>query len=120
MCGIFGSFNFKRFEKLYNENKQRGNFAVGTMYVSKMKDASPGLAKDTYKRKREGVVDLSSHYSFHKDYDQFLGLDQKNQVLWPPLGRHTPHHSIAVTSASNQLARPSSCDPAQEGTRQRH
>lgn len=103
MCGIFGSFNFRRFEKLYNENKQRGNFAVGTMYVSRMKDASPGLAKDTYKRKREGVVDLSTHYNFHKDYDQFLGHTQaptSSNRGFSPATTH-PFDSVHYTVAHN-------------------
>lgn len=103
MCGIFGSFNFRRFEKLYDENKQRGNFAVGTMYVTSMKDASPGLAKDTYKRKKEGVVDLSEHYSFQKDYDQFLGHTQAPTSCnreFSPATTH-PFESVHYTVAHN-------------------
>ena len=103
MCGIFGSYNFRRFERLYDENKKRGNFAVGTMYVSAMKDASPGLAKDTYKRKCEGVIDLTSHYSFHKDYEQFLGHTQAPTGAnrsFSPATTH-PFDSVHYTVAHN-------------------
>ncbi len=103
MCGIFGSFNFRRFENLYNENKKRGDFAVGTMYVSKMKDASPGLAKDTYKRKKEGTVDLIDHYGFQKDYEQFLGHTQAPTSInrsFSPASTH-PFESVHYTVAHN-------------------
>lgn len=76
---------------------------MGTMYVSKMKDASPGLAKDTYKRKREGVVDLGSHYSFHKDYEQFLGHTQAPTSAnrgFSPATTH-PFDSVHYTVAHN-------------------
>ena len=103
MCGIFGSYNFKRFRKLYDENKKRGNFAMGTMYVSKMKDASPGLAKDVYVRKHEGVVDLTEHVSFHKDYEQFLGHTQAPTSVnrcFSPATTH-PFDSVHYTVAHN-------------------
>lgn len=103
MCGIFGSFNFRRFVKLYDENKQRGNFAMGSMYISKMKDASPGLAKDVYVRKHEGVVDLQEHYSFHKDYEQFLGHTQAPTSInrsFSPATTH-PFDSVHYTVAHN-------------------
>lgn len=103
MCGIFGSFNFRRFVKLYDENKQRGNFAIGSMYISKMKDASPGLAKDVYVRKHEGVVDLQEHYSFHKDYEQFLGHTQAPTSInrsFSPATTH-PFDSVHYTVAHN-------------------
>lgn len=103
MCGIFGSFNFDRFVELYDENKQRGNFAMGSMYVSKMKDASPGLAKDVYTRKHEGVVDLSEHFSFHKDYEQFLGHTQaptSSNRTYSPATTH-PFDSVHYTVAHN-------------------
>lgn len=103
MCGIFGSFNFRRFTKLYDANKQRGSFAVGTMYVSSMKNASPGLAKDTYKRKCEGVVDLTGHFSFQSDYDQFLGHTQAPTSVnrtFSPATTH-PFESVHYTVAHN-------------------
>jgi glucosamine 6-phosphate synthetase-like amidotransferase/phosphosugar isomerase protein len=103
MCGIFGSYNFRRFTKLYDENKQRGNFAVGTMYVTTLKEAPPGLAKDTYKRKKAGVVDLSEHYSFHKDYVQFLGHTQAPTSAnrsFSPTTTH-PFESVHYTVAHN-------------------
>lgn len=103
MCGIFGSFNFRRFERLYDENKQRGNFAVGTMYVGTLKDASPGIAKNTWLRKKDGVVDLKDHYTFQKDYDQFLGHTQaptSSNRSYSPATTH-PFDSVHYTVAHN-------------------
>ena len=74
MCGIFGSFNFRRYEKLYHENKKRGTFSYGSMYIRDK--VEPGLAKSTYVRKCEGVIDLTGHYAFQSDYTQFLGHTQ--------------------------------------------
>lgn len=74
MCGIFGSYNFKRYEKLYDENRVRGNFAYGSMYTRL--PAGAGLARDVWVRKVEKTVDLTKHYSFCDDYDQFLGHTQ--------------------------------------------
>ena len=31
MCGIFGSTEFKTYERLYTENKKRGKFAYGSL-----------------------------------------------------------------------------------------
>ena len=103
MCGIFGSFDFMRYEKLYHENKVRGNFAFGSVYVSTLKDAPPGLAKDTFKRKKEGVVDLSEHHSFQQDYVQFLGHTQaptSSNRAFSPATTH-PFESVHYTVAHN-------------------
>lgn len=103
MCGIFGSFNFRRFERLYDENKQRGNFAVGTMYVGTLKDAAPGIAKNTWLRKKDGVVDLKDHYTFQKDYDQFLGHTQaptSSNRSYSPATTH-PFDSVHYMVAHN-------------------
>lgn len=74
MCGIFGSHNFRRYEKMYLQNKQRGTFSYGSMYLRPTRN--PGYIKETHIRKREGVVDLTGDYAFSKDYDSFLGHTQ--------------------------------------------
>jgi glucosamine 6-phosphate synthetase-like amidotransferase/phosphosugar isomerase protein len=89
MCGIFGSFNFRRFEKLYEANRKRGDFAVGTMYITK--NAAPGMAKNTWLRKRQGIVDLTSHYSFKNDYDQYLGHTQAPTSINRDFSPETTH-----------------------------
>lgn len=72
MCGIFGSFNFERYKKLYDENKQRGNFSYGCLYIKNR--GEPGLAKHTYTRKVEGVVNLDENKQpYVSEYDQFMG-----------------------------------------------
>lgn len=101
MCGIFGSFDFKRYEKMYHENKVRGNFAYGSMYIRKK--AEPGLAKGVYTRKVEGVVDLTSHNTFAKDYDQFLGHTQaptSSNREFSPATSH-PFNSVHYCVAHN-------------------
>lgn len=101
MCGIFGSFNFRRFEKLYNENKTRGHFAYGSMYVRPATGA--GLAKDVWTRKVEGTVDLTGHYAFQQDYEQFLGHTQAPTSVnrdFSPASTH-PFDSVHYRVAHN-------------------
>ena len=101
MCGIFGSFNFEDYEKLYDENKQRGTFSYGGMYVKKT--FNPGLSKDVYTRKRPGVVDLSVDESFVSEYDLFLGHTQAPTSAAREYSPHTSHpfDSIHYTVAHN-------------------
>jgi glucosamine 6-phosphate synthetase-like amidotransferase/phosphosugar isomerase protein len=101
MCGIFGSFNFNTYEKLYIANRERGNFAYGSVYISK--EAPPGLAKDIWTRKCEGVVDLTGHKSFHDKYEQFLGHTQAPTSVnrsFCPTTTH-PFDSVHYTVAHN-------------------
>lgn len=101
MCGIFGSFNFRRYETLYNENKKRGNFAYGSLYIHKK--GEPGLAKGTWMRKIEGSVDLTGHYAFCGDYDQFLGHTQAPTSVnreFSPVTSH-PFNSLHYVVAHN-------------------
>lgn len=101
MCGIFGSYQFRRYEQLYNINKKRGNFSCGSLYTSKT--TNPGVTKDTYIRKREGIVDLTGDYAFCRDYDQFLGHTQSptgSQRDFSPVTTH-PFNSIHYIVAHN-------------------
>lgn len=101
MCGIFGSFNFRRYEKLYQHNKERGNFAYGSMYITE--HGHPGLVKDTYIRKCEGTVDLTGHYAFQKEYTQFLGHTQaptSSNRSFKPTTTH-PFESVHYVVAHN-------------------
>lgn len=67
MCGIFGSFSFTNYKRLYKENKQRGTFSYGNLYTTK--------SGDIYVHKNEGVIDLVTHKKW-KDYNLFLGHTQ--------------------------------------------
>jgi len=101
MCGIFGSFNFRRFETLYTTNKQRGTFSFGSFYVGKT--LNPGMARETYTRKREGWVDLTGDYAFQKDYEQFLGHTQAPTGIqrdYSPVTTH-PFNSVHFVVAHN-------------------
>lgn len=101
MCGIFGSFKFNEYEKLYNVNKKRGTFAYGSLYVTNT--TNPGIAKDLYVRKREGVTTLSGDYAFEHDYDMFLGHTQAPTSAarkYSPVTSH-PFDSIDYMVAHN-------------------
>jgi glucosamine 6-phosphate synthetase-like amidotransferase/phosphosugar isomerase protein len=52
MCGIFTASNFNRYIKLYNKNKERGNFAYGALFLSHSYDAA---------MKVEGTVELAKN-----------------------------------------------------------
>jgi glucosamine 6-phosphate synthetase-like amidotransferase/phosphosugar isomerase protein len=52
MCAIFGSANFNIYSKLYDQGKERGNFAYGGLFLSHTYDACI---------KKEGVVELSKN-----------------------------------------------------------
>ena len=67
MCGIFGSFSFNDYKRLYEENKRRGIFSYGNMYGKKN--------GDIYIEKTEGVIDLLTHKKYN-DHDIFLGHTQ--------------------------------------------
>lgn len=54
MCGIFGSFNRKRFNKLLDVNKQRGTFSLGRVFVTKY-DNNDEVQYTEYIRRQEGV-----------------------------------------------------------------
>lgn len=101
MCGIFGSFNFNRYEQLYSKNKERGNFAYGSMYIGKR--AEPGFARGVYTRKVPGVVDLTEHRTFADDYDLYLGHTQaptSSNREFSPATSH-PFNSVHYTVAHN-------------------
>lgn len=68
MCGIFGSTNFKNYEKMYVANRERGSFSYGSLYTTK--------SKEIYVRKDPGVVELTGDYAFSSDYKNFLGHTQ--------------------------------------------
>jgi glucosamine 6-phosphate synthetase-like amidotransferase/phosphosugar isomerase protein len=52
MCGIFAASDFNKYMKLYNKNKERGNFAYGALFLSYSYDAT---------MKVEGTVELSKN-----------------------------------------------------------
>lgn len=70
MCGIFGTSNFRSFEKLYNDNKIRGNFSHGFLFVSKN--------RKTYIRKGPGLHDLKTEKDWISSnrYNLYLGHTQ--------------------------------------------
>ena len=70
MCGIFGSKQFKLYEQAYKENKKRGKFAHGQLFVRRN--------GSMYVRKGEGELTLAGEYMWRhpEKYDIFLGHTQ--------------------------------------------
>jgi glutamine phosphoribosylpyrophosphate amidotransferase len=75
MCAIFGSCQFNEFSDLYDENKDRGNFAFGGLFLSFDYDACMHI---------EGVANLHENMDITnhdvcmkpKDFYYFLGHTQ--------------------------------------------
>lgn len=71
MCGIFGATNLLTYEKLYKENRKRGNFAGGSLFTS--------TCGDMYLKKWEGVEEpdiLTGTYAWSNQYKLFMGHTQ--------------------------------------------
>ena len=71
MCGIFGAKDFQTYEKLYINNKRRGTFAGGSLYVK------PG--GNMYLKKWEGVPavdEMTGTYAWAGEYDTYVGHTQ--------------------------------------------
>ena len=101
MCGIFGSSTFSDYEKLYNVNKVRGNFAYGSLYVKTTKN--PGYSKELYIRKRQSLEDITGDYAFTDQYSMFMGHTQaptSEQRKYSPYTTH-PFNSIHYHVAHN-------------------
>ena len=69
MCGIFGSTEKQKFITLYNLNKKRGNFAVGTLFLNQ---------STMVIRKFEGVVEPVRLFKNEEevDFQMYLGHTQ--------------------------------------------
>jgi glucosamine 6-phosphate synthetase-like amidotransferase/phosphosugar isomerase protein len=69
MCGIFGSTEKQKFITLYNLNKKRGNFAVGTLFLNQ---------STMVVRKYEGVVEPVKLFKNEEDVNckMYLGHTQ--------------------------------------------
>ena len=69
MCGIFGSTEKQKFITLYNLNKKRGNFAVGTLFLNQ---------STMVIRKYEGVVEPVRLFKNEEevDFQMYLGHTQ--------------------------------------------
>lgn len=83
MCGIFGSTELKTYEKLYLENKKRGNFAYGSLYTCN--------DKSLFMRKEPGTVDLTGDYAWQGEYDLFLGHTQAPTSVQREFNPRTSH-----------------------------
>jgi len=69
MCAIFGSYSFGTYKKLYDECKQRGNFAYGSLYV-----CDPKITKNLVIIRSSGEVELSKTDVFsNEDYE--IGIE---------------------------------------------
>ncbi|MDB4464480.1 hypothetical protein N9033_00250 [bacterium] len=71
MCGVFGSRKFGVYEKLYLENKKRGNFAGGSVYT--------GGTGSMHIQKWEGEKDsgeMTGEWAMQESYNLFLGHTQ--------------------------------------------
>ena len=83
MCGIFGSTEFKTYEKLYTENKKRGKFDYGSLYTCK--------DKSIYMRKEPGTVDITGDFAFTEDYEMYLGHTQAPTSVQREFNPRTSH-----------------------------
>lgn len=83
MCGIFGSSKFSTYEKLYLENKKRGNFAYGSLYT--------GRDKSIYMRKEAGTVPLTGDYAWEGEYELYLGHTQAPTSVQREFNPRTSH-----------------------------
>ena len=83
MCGIFGSNKFKTYEKLYMENKKRGNFAYGGLYTCR--------DKSIYLRKDPGTIDLTGDYAWTDEYSMYLGHTQAPTSVQREFNPRTSH-----------------------------
>lgn len=83
MCGIFGSNNLRTYERLYVENKKRGNFAYGGLYVCR--------DRSLYVRKEPGVVELTGDYAWQEEYTRFLGHTQAPTSVQREYNPRTSH-----------------------------
>lgn len=68
MCGIFGSNVFKNFERIYIENKRRGIYSFGSLYVA--------ANKEIYMSKHKGTRSLTGDYAYANDFSWYLGHTQ--------------------------------------------
>lgn len=68
MCGIFGSNLFKNFERLYIENKRRGIYSFGSLYVA--------ADKEIYVSKNKGTRSLTGDYAFSEEFTWYFGHTQ--------------------------------------------
>ena len=68
MCGIFGSNKFKNFERIYIENKRRGIYSFGSLYVA--------ANKEIYTSKHKGTRSLTGDYAYAEDFKWYLGHTQ--------------------------------------------
>lgn len=83
MCGIFGSGKFSTYEKLYLENKKRGNFAYGSLYT--------GRDKSIYMRKEAGTIPLTGDYAWEGEYELYLGHTQAPTSVQREFNPRTSH-----------------------------
>lgn len=83
MCGIFGSRELKTYEKLYLENKKRGNFAYGSLYICN--------DKSLHMRKEPGTVSLTGDYTWQEEYSLFLGHTQAPTSVQREFSPRTSH-----------------------------
>jgi glucosamine 6-phosphate synthetase-like amidotransferase/phosphosugar isomerase protein len=90
MCGIFGAQNFNRYIKLYNKNKERGNFAFGGLFLSRSYDAA---------MRNEGTVELTKNMIINNkdvqmnpsDFYYFLGHTQAPTSVKRTFDQSTSH-----------------------------
>ena len=83
MCGIFGSNSFKNYERIYIENKRRGIFSYGSLYVAKN--------KEIYVKKHKGTKSLTGDYAYAEEFQWYLGHTQaptSNQREFSPRTTH--------------------------------
>ena len=75
MCSIFGSLSFDEFTNLYDENKERGSFAFGGLFLSYSYDACVHIKGKAMLHENMDITNHSVRMK-PKDFYYFLGHTQ--------------------------------------------
>jgi len=75
MCGIFTASDFNKYMKLYNKNKERGNFAYGALFLSRTYDADI-KAKGTVELSKNMIITNIDIQMKPSDFYYFMGHTQ--------------------------------------------
>lgn len=100
MCGIFGSFEWNEYKRLYDKNKERGNFSYGCLYSDL--GGHHGIIK------KEGVINLATHgkFSILETCKLFLGHTQaptSSERSWATETSHPFKHGYWVVAHNGVL-----------------
>ena len=94
MCAVFGSSNFTEFTKLYDDNKDRGSFAFGGIFLSFAYDATIHI---------EGIAELHKNMNITNKT-----VNMKPKEFYYYLG-HTQAPTSSVRKFDTKTSHPFTC-----------